>query len=407
MEAYDNDHTKKQLNPQTRSEKQNGAQATFQFKSNRLEALQQVQWQEAINNSSQATKTVQFQAASQQFTENKKQPIQKKENNTGLPDALKTGVEHLSGYAMDDVKVHYNSNKPAQLQAHAYAQGTDIHLGVGQERHLPHEAWHVVQQKQGRVQPTKQLKGKVALNDDYGLEKEADIMGAKALQNPAPVQAKTANANYGVVQRVIGGDGASLQGQKVVEDGKNIPWTIIGCRGNGADLEYNIALGTFIDQWVRADDANWSIHEVVPTEQEQANGALIDSKVAANKQGVIDDFKDNLVQMADMHNSKHGAWSGGASDCVIVGGFTGEKVMMTHADRSSTALAKRIIKNSPVVYLASEIFTKGGLSAAQNGNVNEILAMIHAAKKNFVVFKSKQMAISSSGKVFTSFNIPD
>jgi hypothetical protein len=75
-------------------------------------------------------------------------PIQKKENNTGLPDGLKSGIENLSGYAMDDVKVHYNSNKPAQLNAHAYAQGTDIHLGSGQEQHLAHEACHVVQQKQ-------------------------------------------------------------------------------------------------------------------------------------------------------------------------------------------------------------------------------------------------------------------
>ncbi|MEP0264335.1 DUF4157 domain-containing protein [Dokdonia sp.] len=109
-------------------------------------------------------------------------PIQKKENNTGLPDTLKSGIENLSGYAMDDVKVHYNSNKPAQLNAHAYAQGTDIHLGSGQEQHLAHEAWHVVQQKQGRVQPTMQLKSKVNINDDVGLEKEADVMGAKALQ---------------------------------------------------------------------------------------------------------------------------------------------------------------------------------------------------------------------------------
>lgn len=35
-----------------------------------------------------------------------------------------------------------------------YSQGTDIHIGPGQEKHLPHEAWHVVQQKQGRVKPT-------------------------------------------------------------------------------------------------------------------------------------------------------------------------------------------------------------------------------------------------------------
>jgi len=108
------------------------------------------------------------------------QTIQKKENYTGLPDNLKTGMENLSGISLDDVKVHRNSDKPAQLQAHAYAQGTDIHLASGQEKHLPHEAWHVVQQKQGRVQPTMQMKGKVNVNDDTGLEKEADVMGAKA-----------------------------------------------------------------------------------------------------------------------------------------------------------------------------------------------------------------------------------
>ena len=108
--------------------------------------------------------------------------IQMKPNNTGLPNQLKSGIESLSGHSMDDVKVHYNSSKPAQLNAHAYAQGTDIHVASGQEKHVPHEAWHVVQQKQGRVQPTKQMKGKVNINDDAGLEKEADVMGEKALQ---------------------------------------------------------------------------------------------------------------------------------------------------------------------------------------------------------------------------------
>jgi len=102
-------------------------------------------------------------------------------NNTGLPDPLKAGIEDLSATAMDDVKVHYNSDKPAELQALAYTQGTDIHVGPGQERHLPHEAWHVVQQKQERVKPTSQAKG-VAINDDRGLEKEADDMGEKAIQ---------------------------------------------------------------------------------------------------------------------------------------------------------------------------------------------------------------------------------
>jgi hypothetical protein len=117
-----------------------------------------------------------------QFQDNRSRSIIQKKNSTGLPDQLKSGIENLSGHSMDDVKVHYNSDKPAQLSAHAYAQGTDIHIAPGQEKHLPHEAWHVVQQKQGRVKPTVQMKRKVNVNDDKRLEDEADTMGAKAVQ---------------------------------------------------------------------------------------------------------------------------------------------------------------------------------------------------------------------------------
>src|SRR6476620_11924839 len=87
-------------------------------------------------------------------------------NQTGMPDALKSGVESLSGMSLDDVRVHYNSSKPAELQALAYAQGTDIHVAPGQERHLPHEAWHILQQAEGRVQPTSELQGGVDVDDD-------------------------------------------------------------------------------------------------------------------------------------------------------------------------------------------------------------------------------------------------
>ena len=38
-----------------------------------------------------------------------------------------------------------------------------------------------MQQMQGRVKPTIQAKGK-SINDDAALEREADVMGAKALQ---------------------------------------------------------------------------------------------------------------------------------------------------------------------------------------------------------------------------------
>ena len=104
-------------------------------------------------------------------------------NNTGLPDQLKSGIESLSGLSLDHVRVQFNSSQPAQLNALAYAQGSDIHLAPGQERHLPHEAWHVVQQAQGRVHPTLQLKDGVQVNDDVGLEREADLMGSKALEH--------------------------------------------------------------------------------------------------------------------------------------------------------------------------------------------------------------------------------
>jgi hypothetical protein len=127
-------------------------------------------------------------------------------NLTGMPHPLKSGIEALSGMDMSDVRVHRNSSKPAQLSALAYAQGNDIHLGPGQDGHLGHEAWHVVQQRQGRVQATMQMAG-VGVNDDAGLELEADLMGAKASrgehvqwigQDPG-VQRKSA-----VIQRAVG-----------------------------------------------------------------------------------------------------------------------------------------------------------------------------------------------------------
>ncbi|GAB3255371.1 eCIS core domain-containing protein [Chitinimonas naiadis] len=123
----------------------------------------------------------------------------------GLPDGLRAGIEEISGMAMDGVQVHYNSPKPAQLQAHAYAQGNDIHLGPGQEQHLPHEAWHVVQQRQGRVTANMQHKG-ITINDDASLEREADVMGAQALQRrtmTAPVMGQSAVTGTAPLQRKI------------------------------------------------------------------------------------------------------------------------------------------------------------------------------------------------------------
>lgn len=166
---------------QTNSHNKDRSTASNQHMDNRLEVAQQHKIQQSALNSgnSKQLKVCQGMADCSPLGESVKQ-LKEKVNNTGLPNQLKSGVESLSGMSMDNVKVHYNSEKPAQMQAHAYAQGTDIHVASGQEKHLPHEAWHVVQQAQGRVKQTTQLKG-TSINDDARLEKEADIMGAKAL----------------------------------------------------------------------------------------------------------------------------------------------------------------------------------------------------------------------------------
>jgi Domain of unknown function (DUF4157) len=136
-------------------------------------------------------------------------PVIQRKNDTGLPDQLKSGLEALSGHDLSEVRVHRNSSHPAQLNALAFTQGSQIHLAPGQEKHLAHEAWHVVQQRRGQVQPTMSVAG-VAINDDPGLENEADVMGRKAqsqhvqLSSPPPLQTPANSSQTATTQRKIG-----------------------------------------------------------------------------------------------------------------------------------------------------------------------------------------------------------
>ena len=100
-----------------------------------------------------------------------------------LPETLRTNMEELSGADLSRVRVHYNSPLAEQQGARDYARGNDeIHLGPGQERYLPHEAWHVVQQKQGRVSQTG--RSHIGLSDDPAtLATERDLL---AKRTPMP-----------------------------------------------------------------------------------------------------------------------------------------------------------------------------------------------------------------------------
>jgi hypothetical protein len=162
-----------------------------QFTDNRPETMARKELNEMAKNSSQVKQLLAIRKIANDRTGQVNElTIQNKKNETGLPENLKSGVESISGISLDNVRVHYNSSQPAQLNALAYAQGADIHIAPGQEKHLPHEAWHVVQQAQGRVKPTMQLKEGIPVNDDKGLENEADIMGARALSNPLQMVSK-------------------------------------------------------------------------------------------------------------------------------------------------------------------------------------------------------------------------
>lgn len=108
--------------------------------------------------------------------------------HVGLPHSLRMRLEALSGLNLSGIRVQYNSAQPAEHNALAFTQGKNILVGPGHEKYLPHEGWHVVQQMQGRVKPTRQENG-VSINHNVGLEHEADVMGAKALQMTQTPQA--------------------------------------------------------------------------------------------------------------------------------------------------------------------------------------------------------------------------
>ncbi|WP_233079897.1 eCIS core domain-containing protein [Rheinheimera soli] len=224
--------------------------------------------------------------------------ITAKPNNTGLPNQLKAGIESLSGMSMDHVKVHYNSSQPAQLNAHAYAQGSNIHLAPGQEKHLPHEAWHVVQQAQGRVKPMIQMKAGVAVNDDQGLEHEADSMGAKALNYGARVvpgdnvsnavdarQLKTVQMKADVVQLMPGNFYRTYQ----------LPFK--GLKFDGYKGERNPHAAQTINK-LRAE-------KVIETSADLIGGHLLKAELGGA------DVRDNVVAWSAQAESRFSAYEGG------------------------------------------------------------------------------------------------
>jgi hypothetical protein len=118
-----------------------------------------------------------------------REPIQNRENTTGMPDEIKTKMEKAFNTDFSGIKIHANSQKAPEVGALAYTQGNDVHFAPGQfmpktssgQQLLGHELAHVEQQRAGKVKPTNRVAG-LPVNDDPALEREADAMGGKAAQ---------------------------------------------------------------------------------------------------------------------------------------------------------------------------------------------------------------------------------
>jgi hypothetical protein len=233
-------------------------------------------------------------------------------NRTGLPDALKAGVEALSGLAMDDVRVHRNSAEPAKLGALAYAKGDDIHLGSGQEQHLPHEAWHVVQQKQGRVRPTIQLR-EASISDDTALEAEAEAMGARAAVLPdrqadgGALQRVRVDGPAAVVQRAVGFewevDAITLHEVTEARDAEKpaeLPSKAVAFRRGGVRLEVDSGHGEFVTEPAETMNQVEAQLEVI--------GQVIDDLQAAEQRTLYMTAPDVIVFTDDSTGQLGQAW---------------------------------------------------------------------------------------------------
>lgn len=114
-------------------------------------------------------------------------PVQRKSTPANkMPEDVQAKMETAMNTDFSDVNIHVGS-QASDVGALAYAQGNDIHFAQGKfdphsqsgQELLGHELAHVVQQRQGRVQPTTEVGG-LPVNDDPKLEQEADNLGRQA-----------------------------------------------------------------------------------------------------------------------------------------------------------------------------------------------------------------------------------
>ncbi len=151
-------------------------------------------------------------------------------STTSMPEDVQAKMENSFGTSFSGVNIHQNDNSATEMGALAYTQGDNVHFAPGQynpasskgQELLGHELTHVVQQRQGRVQPTKQGKG-MSVNDSPSLEQEADVMGKKAAEgknNHLPINRRAFNGiqkKEAIIQKLSVDDiTEEMNGQKFI-----------------------------------------------------------------------------------------------------------------------------------------------------------------------------------------------
>lgn len=206
----------------------------------------------------------------QQVIQKKAQQAQRKPNLTGIPIQMKLDLEQRSGLSFDDVRVHYHSDKPSKIGALAYTQGTQVHIGPGQEKHLMHELGHVIQQKRGPIPPTQYISG-LPVNCSQALESEADHMahavhigGPTTHRTPSPVIQCQLTLNEKAKKKYMDALRRMMTRCGLTSDGINtLLAQSMGMPKQSGDQRSGSTISTFylyrIDELVRAnrsDDAN-------------------------------------------------------------------------------------------------------------------------------------------------------
>lgn len=105
-------------------------------------------------------------------------------NRTGLPEAAKSGIELLSGISMDDVRVHYNSERAADLASRPRAECRHPCRTRPGAARLPRSLARC-SAGSGAYHAHEADKRGAPVNEDESLEHDADVMGARAIGSGA------------------------------------------------------------------------------------------------------------------------------------------------------------------------------------------------------------------------------